>query len=283
MRKNLGFWPPFPIAIYYICDDDEGFTPNDKDSLFAALEHPDRVCRVDLCLTGPQLTEVATLMQEPLPALTHLSFRWEDLGRSPPAIPRGFLGGSAPCLQYLHLEGIPFPALLALVSSTSNLVVLHLDDIPQGGYLSPEAMVACLTALHRLKYLSIEFHPNTPRPDQIPPPPVARTLLPALTSFRFRGVSEYLEGLVSRIDSPQLSRIDINYYLTQFFDFQVAQLFKFIDRSEDPRLTLNRHAEVIFSSCLVTFEMYPCPETKGPDRPVSVWSIAKGLKDKFRT
>src|SRR6266702_5181803 len=259
LRENLDLWPPIPIAIQYLYY--KTFTPSDKDSLFAALEHPGRIRHVDLSLTGLQLREVATVMQVPFLALTHLIIRWKD--ENPPVLPSGFLGGSAPCLQYMHLEGILFPALPTLLSSTSDLVDLYLDDIPQDGYISPEAMVACLAALPRLKFFCIGSQSATSHVDRIRTPPVTQTLLPALTSFGFRGASEYLEELVSRIDSPQLNQIFIRYSY-QLFDFQVAQLFKFLDRSEDPELTLIRHADVNFSQHWVNFEMYPSPESR-PD------------------
>lgn len=151
------------------------------------------------------------------------------------------------------MEGIPIPALLSLLSSTSDLVNLHLDDIPLGGYILPEAMVTCLATLPRLKYLFIGQSAIS-HLDRIHLPPVTWTLLPALTSFDFRGVSEYPEELISRINSSQLNQIYIKY-LDQFFDFRVAQLFKFIERSEDPKLTLIRYAKVTFSDYWVTFEM----------------------------
>ena len=98
-----------------------------------------------------------------------------------------------------------------LLLSTSNLVFLDLREIPPTGYISPEAMVAGLTALPKLKSFIIEFQLATPRPDRIHPPPVTWTVLPALTSFRFKGASEYLEDLVAGIDAPQLDEIYIYY------------------------------------------------------------------------
>ena len=110
---------------------------------------------------------------------------------------------------------------------------------------------------------------------RIRPPPVTRTLLPALTSFQFRGTSRYLEGLISQIDSPQLNQICICDF-HWLFDFQVAQLFKFIDRSEDVKLTLIRHADVIFSDYSVTFEMYQCPQGR-QNGPVSTSILCEGI------
>jgi len=177
----------------------------------------------------------------------------------------------------MHLTGIPFPALNSFLSSTSDLIDLRLEDIPQDGYISPEAMVTCLAMLPRLKSFFIGSQSATSHADRIRPPPVTRTLLPALTYFGFQGDSEYLEELISRIDSPQLNQIYIKY-LNQLLNFQVAQLFKFIDRSEDPELALIRHADVNFLHYWVTFKMYPSPESRPDSGRVSAVIDCQGVR-----
>ncbi|KAH9172896.1 hypothetical protein EDB89DRAFT_2242630 [Lactarius sanguifluus] len=200
-----------------------------------------------------QLGKMATAMQELLPVLAHLEVF--STGGDVPVLPAKFSGGSAPCLQVVSLHGVPFPALPALLLLASDLATLDLRNIPPTGYISPEAMVACLATLTRLKLFTIEFQSATSRPDRIHPPPETRTVLPALTSFRFQGASKYLEDLVAWIDGPQLSRIVI-VYLNQLVDFRVAQLSKLIDRSVGPKLTPFRHAQVAFASDKVSFDMY---------------------------
>ena len=252
VRESLDIWPPFPVAIQYHLN--KIFTFFDKANLLAALAHHGRIRQVYLSLTSRRIEEVAAVMQQPFPELTHLDFQWE--GEGPPALPSGFLGGSAPCLQHLHLDCIRFPEMLMFLSSTSNLVNLHLHNIPQEGYVSPEAMVAGLAGLPMLQSLFIGFLSDTSLHSQISPPPVTRTLLPALTSCEFRGASEYLEEFVSRIDSPRLNQIYLRYTY-QLIDFQVAQLFQFLDRSEDPKLTPIWSAKVQFARPWVSFDLYP--------------------------
>jgi hypothetical protein len=65
-------------------------------------------------------------------------------------------------------------------------------------------MVVGLAALPRLEVLVLEFQMATPRPDRLHPRPMTRTVLPALIPFRFKGASEYLEDLLSRIDALRL-------------------------------------------------------------------------------
>ena len=151
--------------------------------------------------------------------------------------------------------GIPFPSFPTLLLSTSDLVHLDLRNIPPSGYISPETFVVCFASLPKLSDITIHFQPATPRPDRIYLPPVTRTILPALTHFEFRGASEYLEDLVSRIDTPQLDWTHI-FYLNQLVDFRVPQLAKFVDRTVGPQLTPLMYAQVTFCGNMVTFDMF---------------------------
>jgi hypothetical protein len=242
VRKNLGVWPSIPIIIGYS-------RPIDEDDIIAALEHPNRVCSVRLHhVTGPQLGKIVTVMQEPYPALTELILSSED--RNVPILPGEFLGRSAPSLQKVLLTGIPFPALPVLLPSASDLVSLKLFGIPRTGYISPEAMVAGLTTLTRLKDLSILFQSPASRPNRIRLPPTTRTVLPALTSFSFVGAREYLEDFAARIDALQLDSIDIRYF-NQLVDFQVPQLSRFINHPESLKRPM--HCSVEFRPNRISF------------------------------
>ncbi|KAH9163249.1 hypothetical protein EDB89DRAFT_2234334 [Lactarius sanguifluus] len=249
VRKNLSIWPVFPIAINY--------HPPGKllgqNNIIAALKHADRVCHISLNVTGSQLDKMATVMRKPFPVLAHLNVSL-DYG-VPPVLLAKFLGGSAPCLQTIHLDYISFPALPSLLLSASHLVKLELRKIPPTGYISPEAMVASLASLLRLKTFIIELPSATSHPDRIHPPTVTRTVLPALTYFEFLGASEYLEDLVSRIDGPQLDEI-FTVFLNQLVDIQVAQLSEFIDRSLGPKSNLFKIAHLAFYSTGVSFVVY---------------------------
>jgi hypothetical protein len=203
VRKRLGIWPTFPIVIRY---GGIGRKFADEDNVLAALEHPSRVCEIKLYdITGPQLERITTLMQESFQALASLHL-WSECA-DVPVLPGDFLGGSAPRLQELVLFRIPFPALPTLLSTSSDLVRLKLLEIPQTGYISPEAMVAALATLTRLRTLHIGFQLPSSRPGKIPLS-LTRTVLPALTSFQFHGIPEYLDHFAARIDAPLLEKID---------------------------------------------------------------------------
>jgi hypothetical protein len=130
------------------------------------------------------------------------------------------------------LHAIPFPALPTLLSSARNLVDLHLSGIPRSGYISPEVMVTCLSAMPGLGNLRFQFD----SPESFPNrgsrrhPPLARSTLPALCELIFEGIDEYFEDLVSRIDAPMIHDLEITFFHRHLYDF--SQLSQFIGRVE---------------------------------------------------
>ena len=99
------------------------------DNIIAALQHSDCVFRVSLWdIANPQLEQISAAMQQPFPELTDLAlfapFPSNDHDETAPIIPDLFLGGSAPCLDYLMLSYILLQGLQKLLSSASGLVDL---------------------------------------------------------------------------------------------------------------------------------------------------------------
>ncbi len=226
----MAIWPPLPIAIIQ-----ETGVPTKIDNIILALEHNDRVCELHLLgVTNSELEQVLAAMQQPFPALTKLSICREVRRRdgemedeSPPVVPESFLGGSAPRLQRLALDRIPFPGLPKLILSTTHLVDLQLRKIPHSGYISPEAMVRCLSTSTRLENVSLGFESPLSRPVRVSRRrhPPSRSAFPALTYLWFEGVSEYLEDLVARIDVPLLNRLRIRFFHQLIFHTpQLTQL-----------------------------------------------------------
>jgi hypothetical protein len=208
-------WPALPLLIRnYLVHG------GSVDNVVALLERSDLVRRItQITLWEVSISELEVIweaMQVPFPELTHLLLdHWKDQ-QTEPVLPfsDSFLGGSAPRLRSLYLNYIPYPGLPKLLLSATHLTHLHLYNIPDSGYIPPEAMVACLSTLTSLEQLSLEFQFPRPLPDQESqrPPPSIRTSLPVLEQFTFQGGGEYLEVLVARIDAPQLGSLDITYF-----------------------------------------------------------------------
>ena len=219
-RDTLDVWPAWPLII-----SGDVTLSSSTDNVIVALGQNNRVCQVLLHLTSWQLEEVLAAMQVSFPALTLLQL--SSNAETPPVIPDSFLGGSAPRLQVLNLTSISFPGLKKLLLSATHLVKLNLYGIPHSGYISPEAMVALLSALSNLKTLYLGFQSPQSRPNWESPklPPRKRSILPALDEFRFKGVTEYLEELVTRIDTPQLNLLYITFF--NQIDFDCSRLTQF--------------------------------------------------------
>lgn len=241
LRKKLDFWPPFPIFLAV-----DFYRKLGEDNILATLEHHDRVCHIEIWNISSSLWEmVLPLMQKPFPMLKNLCLRYTDEMAS--VVPDFFLGGSAPQLRKLNLEGISFPGLPNLLSSTTDLVDLELLDIPDFGYIAPEEMVTCISTLTRLDSLQIDFKSPRRRPEwgrQRTKSSSTRALLPSLTYFAFGGVSEYLEDIVDRINAPLLDKLRIRFFHQTIFD--TPRLAQFISRA--PKLKTCNEARMRLGS-----------------------------------
>jgi hypothetical protein len=224
-RDTLDVWPALPLLIHGDMALSSGV-----DNIIVALGHSNRVCEIHLSGINRWQLEVLAATQVPFPELTKLWLSSSSVG-TPPVIPDSFLGGSAPRLRALEFWGIPFPGLPKLLLSATHLVELGLFAIPHSGYFSPEAMVALLSVLSSLERLSLQFESPQSRPDleSRRPPPLNLSVIPSLTRFSFKGVSEYLEDLVTCIDVPQLDGLQILFF--NQIDFDTPQLAEFINRT----------------------------------------------------
>ena len=223
-RDILDVWPALPLIV----EGNIVSSTSGMDNIIAALGQNNRVCEVSLWgLPGRQFKGVLATMQVPFPELTDLQLFSNS--ETMPVIPDSFLDGSVPRLRIFELSRIPFPGLPKLLLSATHLVDLRLTNVPHSGYISPEEIVALLSVLSRLDTLSLEFQSPQSRPDRETrrPPPSKRSVIPALIYLHFKGVIEYLEDLVTGIDTPQLHGIDITFF--NQIDFDTPRLAQFIN------------------------------------------------------
>ena len=179
-------------------------------------------------------------MQRPFPELTNLCF-WPS--HDPvTVVPDSFLGACAPRLEHLALWLFPFPGLPKLLLSATHLRYLLVESIPCYGYFPPDAIVTVLSSLTSLDYLKLGFLDPEYFPDRSSrcPTPSAPSILPALTTFYFKGVSEYLEELVTGIDAPKLGRVGITFF--DDITFGRSKLIQFISRP--PKLNILKKANI---------------------------------------
>jgi hypothetical protein len=224
----LDILPALPIVV--VAENMK--SKEDVTNIAAALRQHNRVCKVYYRNGQFQdsLLKEFTTMDKPFLAL--ISLKLISSGPNVPVLPNSFLGGSAPRLRSLHLNGIPYPSMGKLLSSTTNLVRLFLWDIPHSGYIAPETIVPCLSMLPRLKSLRLGFHCPRSQAHRASrhSPPIARVVFPNLASLVFSGDVEYLEDVLSLIETPILNQCDFWFFNQLIFDTPL--LVQFIRRTE---------------------------------------------------
>jgi len=249
--KTLDIWPVLPIVI--VADYMGSNFKEDATNVIAALRHHSRVCKIfylNRQFQDSLLKEFAAI-DEPFPALTSLELF--SYTQNVPVLPDSFLGGSAPRLRSLYLEGIPYPSIGKLLSSTTNLVRLSLCRIPHCGYISPETIVHCLSTLARLEFLDLQFQYPRSRAQRASryPPPLTCLIFPNLTFLGFSGDMEYLEDILSQIETPMLNE-SVFYFFNQLV-FDTPLLRHFIRRTETFVTTHTVRVRFCSSAVWVTF------------------------------
>ncbi|KAH8992404.1 hypothetical protein EDB92DRAFT_1815921 [Lactarius akahatsu] len=223
VKQTLDLWPGFPILVRngtYFLDN--------WDNIVAALQQRDRVCEIDL--RGPLSKEVSQILQESFPLLDCLSLdAWNSRVLTCPST---FLGGSAPRLRVLRLDVfqcLEFK-LPPILSFADHLVDLRLERVESTKCIPPEALVAALSAMTRLKTLFLQFLHETSHsnPINISPLSSGRIASSALLRLSFEGPCNYLEDLLSRITAPSLECTRLQIFRPSEPRLDISQLSQFL-------------------------------------------------------
>jgi len=227
----LDVWPDSTIVI------------KQYDSPTLGMDNIDPVREIILGMVAISPFQVVfAVTQVPFPARIRLNYLPEH--ETVPIAPDSLLGESAPHLRSLYLGRIPFSGFPQPLLSATNLVHLTLHHVPHSGYISPETMTSCLSTLTKLEFLGLDFESPRSYPDQerLRPPLPKCSVLPALTQLEFRGVSEYLEDFVARIDAPLLNKLYIFFFHQLILG--TPHLAHFISRT--PKFKAHNEAQIMF-------------------------------------
>ena len=228
IESILASWPTLPLVAKF------NASPKSKDipgNVMVALRHPNRLCEIDLHVTSSLLTSIVEVTQKPYQALQRVRITVEVPTGPSILVHDAFGEFSAPHLREFKLDGVPFPfpAIRRVLLSSSNLVELHLANIPNDAYFSPKDLVTGLFTSVRLKRLTVNFHsPASSPPPSITRPPPRFTTLPSLTFLDFHGASGYLEEFMARIDLPSVYEFAIKFF--NDIVFEIPEFCKFIPR-----------------------------------------------------
>ena len=232
VKEMLDAWPTVPIEIwgsFFIFFTPPSSGDDRADNIIAALQHNDRVCKIELEGYPEPLERIAAAAatKGPFPGLTHL--RIDSPPLIPLVIPEAFLGGSAPRLRSCIIVGhVKFWGLWKLLSTSNHLVILLLNEIPPTTCISPEAMVTLLSGMPKLEELFLLFWWYLGGQTNQHPPIQTHVVLPALTRFWFHGYSDYIEDLCSRINAPLLDNFSFSFF---YEPYHTPQIRDFLNRS----------------------------------------------------
>jgi hypothetical protein len=218
IESILDLWPTLPLIAKFRAGREPKNIPR---NIMAALHRTGRLYGIDLHVTSSMLASIVEMTQKPCRLLEIIRITVEAHTRSSILEHNAFLGGSAPHLREIELDGfpLPFPEIRRVLLSTNNLVELHLANIPNDVYFSPSDLVSGLSTSDQLKWLTIDFHsPPFPPPPSMTRPPPRRTTLPSLVSLDFHVASEYLEEFIAQIELPALCKIAIRLFNDMLFE-----------------------------------------------------------------
>ena len=202
--------PPLPLVIDHI--DNDYISAKDEEGIILALQHRDRVRRIRLRMSVPNLQKLLVALNDKFPMLEYLII-------SPPhkhieglTLPRTF---QAPRLRHIMLVNFDFPIRSPLLTPAVGLVTLSLQFIHPSAYFHPNDLLQQLALMPQLETLGIDFHsPVLDRDVEMQlfnTPMTTHVALPNLRWFGFGGASAYLEVLLPRVTTPLLQKLQIVY------------------------------------------------------------------------
>ncbi|KAH9991017.1 hypothetical protein BJV77DRAFT_560521 [Russula vinacea] len=106
IKSTLDSWPTLPLVISYGWRRRLKHIPR---NVIDALRHPDRLCKIDLNVTSSMTGPIVKAIQKPCQVLEDIHITINDTQGPSILVRNAFLGGSAPHLRKIELDGIAFP------------------------------------------------------------------------------------------------------------------------------------------------------------------------------
>jgi hypothetical protein len=254
----LAHSPTVPLIIDYNDinnPDGRELTAEDEKGIQRALQLRDRVRRIRLAISLPNLQKFIMAIADEFPILECLDIQPPAKHHTGLRLPETL---QAPLLRHLILDNIAFPLGSPLLTTAPALVTLMLESITpsESAYFSPNQLLQRLSLMPQLENLGIGFRSPIPNRDidrqLIHTPIVTHVTLPRLRLFLFKGTSAYLEVLLPWITTPNLQRLAIAFFNQLIFS--VPHLLHFMTTTED--VEFNK-ARITFSAQGVEISVYP--------------------------
>ena len=234
--------PPLPITIFYN-DRFREMTTEDEDGILLAILQRDRVRRMALKMPASNVQKLIPAMGGQFPILGRLSFKSQTNEDISLILPKEF---QAPNLRHIDFWRVALPMRSPILSNTVGLVHLWLGRTPGSAYFTPNYILTRLSLMPQLETLGIGFYSPLPNRDVVRQllgaPVIPHVTLPRLRLFSFRGVSAYLEALLTRITAPVLNTLAL--HLFNQLTFTAPYLLRFLQLTEN----------IIFHAVGLTFD-----------------------------
>ena len=253
----LAHSPPLPLVIdlFDYFNKKRDITSDEEKGIFLALEKRDRVRRIRLWMpqAARSIQKFVMAINEEYPVLEYLIVTpsMEDEGAL--ELPETF---RSPHLRHLQLKGFTLPIGTQFLTTAISIVTLNLSTYHSSADFPPNTLLRWISSMPQLETLQINFSFPVPNHDMerqsMHTPITTRVTLPNLRWFGFRGVSAYMEAVVSRIAAPRLEKLTIGFF--KQLTFSLPCLLQFMNTIEDFRF--NR-ADFEFSNYGVHVKAYP--------------------------
>ena len=244
----LAHSPPLPFIINYQSRE----TEDEVEGIILALQHRDRVRRISLEISIPNLQKVLLTMDDEFPMLEYLFIGRQIKHNMSLVLPKTF---QAPHLRHLILVNFAIPIRSPFLTPAVGLVTLALGLIHPSAYFRPNDLLQRLSLMPQLEELGIGFHSPVPNREVemqlLDTPTMTHITLPNLRCFAFKGVSAYLEALLPRMTTPLLEGLYISFSNQLTFSF--THLLQFISTRENLRF---RSTDFWFTPQALGMEVY---------------------------
>ena len=295
VETMLSHSPPFPLTIYYPgkLGAVDAMSDEDKRGAIFVLRQRERVRRVHIAAPAASLHDLVGAMDNEYPILqrliirsqaqrpeNHSDTRIRNRNRSDNVTVTLRAEFRAPLMHRLILSNVAIPTSSRLLSGAgSDLVRISLQDFPTSAPdFHPAHLTAQLGAFSRLEVLTVHFRVAIPNRDvvrSLQGASATRVVLPRLRMFAYRGGSAYLEGILARLEAPELRTMNVEFF--NQFSFSLPSLLQFARTAH--ALTF-RSAELHFDEDYVSLIVDPLDKRTGGNDAVRPHPLLIQVKGK---
>jgi len=269
VETMLSHSPPFPLTIYYPgkLGAVDAMSDEDKRGAIFVLRQRERVRRVHIAAPAASLHDLVGAMDNEYPILqrliirsqaqrpeNHSDTRIRNRNRSDNVTVTLRAEFRAPLMHRLILSNVAIPTSSRLLSSAgSDLVWITLQNLPASSPdFHPAHLTAQLGALSRLEVLTVHFSVAIPNRDvrrRLQGASTTRVVLPRLRRLAYRGGSTYLEGILARLETPELRTMNVEFF--NQLSFSLPSLLQFARTTAFTFRSAELHFDQNFASLIV--------------------------------